>query len=144
MGPSPPPPEELSEVCRDIQIEYLNQVLKLGDVLFRLISEELKLNTNHLGDLDCDKGLAEEMIFKLNFLSYPQILTKSQLPCSLRQHLFHFRSRGCLLESYSSNEWRCFSGEVVRGDGGEDFSRGDAFPAKWVSAEEMFFRRIGF
>ncbi|KAI3693046.1 hypothetical protein L6452_32874 [Arctium lappa] len=58
MAPSPPPPEELPEVCRDIQIEYSNQVLKLGGVLFRLISEALKLNPNHLGDLDCDKGLA--------------------------------------------------------------------------------------
>ncbi|KAI3693056.1 hypothetical protein L6452_32884 [Arctium lappa] len=57
MAPSPPPPKELPEVCRDIQIEYSNQVLKLGGVLFRLISEALKLNPNHLGDLDCDKGL---------------------------------------------------------------------------------------
>ena len=57
MAPSPPPAEELAEVCRDIQIEYSNHVLKLGGFLFRLISEALKLNPNHLGDLDCDKGL---------------------------------------------------------------------------------------
>ncbi|KAJ9548156.1 hypothetical protein OSB04_020699 [Centaurea solstitialis] len=57
MAPSPPRTEDLPEVCRDIQIEYSNQVLKLGGVLFRLISEALKLNRNHLGDLDCDKGL---------------------------------------------------------------------------------------
>ncbi|KAL7610434.1 hypothetical protein Lser_V15G13981 [Lactuca serriola] len=58
MAPSPPPPDELSEVCRDIQIEYSNQVMKLGSLLFRLISEALGLNANHLRDLDCDKGLA--------------------------------------------------------------------------------------
>ncbi|CAH1412333.1 unnamed protein product [Lactuca virosa] len=57
MAPSPPPPEELPEVCRDIQIEYSNQVMKLGGLLFRLISEALGLNEDHLGDLDCDKGL---------------------------------------------------------------------------------------
>ncbi|KAI3693039.1 hypothetical protein L6452_32867 [Arctium lappa] len=57
MAPSPPPPEELPEVCRDIQIKYSNQVLKLGGFLFQLISEALKLNPSHLGDLDCDKGL---------------------------------------------------------------------------------------
>ncbi|KAI7744593.1 hypothetical protein M8C21_001721, partial [Ambrosia artemisiifolia] len=57
MAPSPPKAEELPEVCRDIQIEYSNQVLKLGGVLFRLISEGLGLEPNHLGDLDCDKGL---------------------------------------------------------------------------------------
>lgn len=58
MAPSPPPPEELPEVCRDIQIEYSNQVLKLGGLLFQLISEALGLKSTHLGDLDCDKGLA--------------------------------------------------------------------------------------
>ncbi|XP_023739951.1 1-aminocyclopropane-1-carboxylate oxidase homolog 1 [Lactuca sativa] len=57
MAPSPPPPEELPEVCRDIQIEYSNQVMKLGSLLFRLISEALGLNEDHLRDLDCDKGL---------------------------------------------------------------------------------------
>nr|KAJ0215967.1 hypothetical protein LSAT_V11C300150480 [Lactuca sativa] len=58
MAPSPPPAEELPEVCRDIQIEYSNQVLKLGSLLFRLISEALGLKANHLIDLDCDKGLS--------------------------------------------------------------------------------------
>ncbi|KAL7610856.1 hypothetical protein Lser_V15G13976 [Lactuca serriola] len=57
MAPSPPPPEELPEVCRDIQIEYSKQVMKLGSLLFRLISEALGLKEGHLGDLDCDKGL---------------------------------------------------------------------------------------
>ncbi|XP_052625713.1 1-aminocyclopropane-1-carboxylate oxidase homolog 1 [Lactuca sativa] len=47
MAPSPPPPEELPEVCRDIQIEYSNQVMKFGGVLFRLFSEALGLNVNH-------------------------------------------------------------------------------------------------
>ncbi|KAJ9547321.1 hypothetical protein OSB04_019864 [Centaurea solstitialis] len=57
MAPSPPPPEELPEVCRDIQIEYSNQVTKLGHVLFGLLSEALKLNPNHLVDMDIAKGL---------------------------------------------------------------------------------------
>ncbi|XP_052620857.1 1-aminocyclopropane-1-carboxylate oxidase homolog 1-like [Lactuca sativa] len=47
MALSPPPPEELTEVCRDIQIEYSNQVMKFGGVLFRLFSEALGLNVNH-------------------------------------------------------------------------------------------------
>ncbi|KAJ9547493.1 hypothetical protein OSB04_020036 [Centaurea solstitialis] len=58
MAPTPPPPEELPEVCRDLQIEYSNEVMKLGRVLFGLLSEALKLNTNHLEDMDLDKGLA--------------------------------------------------------------------------------------
>ncbi|PWA52836.1 oxoglutarate/iron-dependent dioxygenase [Artemisia annua] len=57
MAPSPPSAEELPEVCRDIQIEYSKQVLKLGGLLFRLISEALGLEPNHLGDMDCDKGI---------------------------------------------------------------------------------------
>ncbi|KAL4567418.1 hypothetical protein LXL04_023002 [Taraxacum kok-saghyz] len=58
MAPSPPSPEELPDVCRDIQIEYSNQVRKLGGLLFQLISQALGLNANYLGDLDCDKGLS--------------------------------------------------------------------------------------
>ncbi|XP_076909407.1 1-aminocyclopropane-1-carboxylate oxidase homolog 1-like [Bidens hawaiensis] len=58
MAPSPPPPEELPEVCRDIQIEYSNHVLKLGGLLFGLISEGLGLKQDYLGDMGCDKGLA--------------------------------------------------------------------------------------
>ncbi|KAM0002952.1 putative deacetoxyvindoline 4-hydroxylase [Helianthus debilis subsp. tardiflorus] len=57
MAPSPPKVEELSEVCRDIQIEYSNHMLKLGGLLFRLIWEALGLKPNHLGDMECDKGL---------------------------------------------------------------------------------------
>ncbi|KAL7608958.1 hypothetical protein Lser_V15G13936 [Lactuca serriola] len=57
MAPSPPPPEELPEVCRDIQIDYSNRVLKLGSLLFMMISEALGLNASHLGDMDCDKVL---------------------------------------------------------------------------------------
>ncbi|KAK9048770.1 hypothetical protein SSX86_032265 [Deinandra increscens subsp. villosa] len=58
MTPSPPLPEELPEICRDIQIEYSNHILKLGDLLFQLISEALGLKPNYLQDIDCDKGLA--------------------------------------------------------------------------------------
>ncbi|KAK9077565.1 hypothetical protein SSX86_005902 [Deinandra increscens subsp. villosa] len=57
MAPSPPLLEELPEVCRDIQIEYSNQVMKLGGLLFSLISETLGLKPSYLGDIDCDKGL---------------------------------------------------------------------------------------
>ncbi|KAM0069427.1 putative deacetoxyvindoline 4-hydroxylase [Helianthus debilis subsp. tardiflorus] len=57
MAPLPPKAEELPEVCRDIQIAYSNHVLKLGGLLFRLISEALGLEPNHSGDMDCDKGL---------------------------------------------------------------------------------------
>ncbi|XP_076887050.1 1-aminocyclopropane-1-carboxylate oxidase homolog 1-like [Bidens hawaiensis] len=57
MAPSPPPAEELPEVCRDIQIEFSNYVLKLGGLLFELISEALGLKRNHLGDMECDKAL---------------------------------------------------------------------------------------
>ncbi|KAJ0483437.1 putative non-heme dioxygenase domain, isopenicillin N synthase [Helianthus annuus] len=57
MAPLPPKAEELPEVCRDIQIEYSNHVLNLVVLLFRLISEALGLEPNHLGDMDSNKGL---------------------------------------------------------------------------------------
>ncbi|PWA72476.1 oxoglutarate/iron-dependent dioxygenase [Artemisia annua] len=57
MAPSPPKPEDLPVVCRDIQIDYSSRVLKLGESLFGFISEALGLETHHLGDMECDKGL---------------------------------------------------------------------------------------
>nr|XP_043627439.1 1-aminocyclopropane-1-carboxylate oxidase homolog 1-like [Erigeron canadensis] len=56
MAPTPPPYEELPEVCRDIMMEYSNELKKLGVVIFRLISEALGLDPDYLGDMDCDKG----------------------------------------------------------------------------------------
>lgn len=57
MAPSPPDPEELPAVCRDVMIEYSNEVMKLGDILFELLSEALGLNPNYLKDIGCAKGL---------------------------------------------------------------------------------------
>ena len=57
MAPSPPAVEQLPEVCRDIQIEYSNRVMKLGGLLFELISEALGLKPDYLKNLDCEEGL---------------------------------------------------------------------------------------
>lgn len=58
MAPYPPQPEDLPAVCRDIQIEYTKQVMRLGSSLFDLLSEALGLKKSHLRDIDCDEGLA--------------------------------------------------------------------------------------
>ena len=42
---------------RDILLEYSKQVMKLGNLLFELLSEALGLNPNHLKDMDCAEGL---------------------------------------------------------------------------------------
>ncbi|KAL9252557.1 Deacetoxyvindoline 4-hydroxylase-like protein [Drosera capensis] len=52
-----PPPDQLPEVCRDIIIEYSNQVADLGNVLFELLSESLGLPSNHFKDMRCTEGL---------------------------------------------------------------------------------------
>ncbi|KAK1379861.1 1-aminocyclopropane-1-carboxylate oxidase-like [Heracleum sosnowskyi] len=57
MAPTPPRLEELPAPCRDIQMEYSKQVMKLGVTLFELLSEALGLETNHLRDMECDEGL---------------------------------------------------------------------------------------
>ncbi|KAM6565308.1 hypothetical protein CsatA_024436 [Cannabis sativa] len=41
----------------DILVEYSKQVMKVGILLFELISEALGLNPNHLHDIDCTEGL---------------------------------------------------------------------------------------
>ncbi|XP_042482528.1 1-aminocyclopropane-1-carboxylate oxidase homolog 1-like [Macadamia integrifolia] len=56
MGPQPPNPEELPETCRDILMEYSNQVKRLGTILFELLSEAMGLNPNRLRDMGCDEG----------------------------------------------------------------------------------------
>ncbi|KAG5554418.1 hypothetical protein RHGRI_012072 [Rhododendron griersonianum] len=57
MAPQPPDPQELPPVCRDIMIEYSKHVMRLGLVLFEILSEALGLTPNHLKDMDCAEGL---------------------------------------------------------------------------------------
>ncbi|KAD2394400.1 hypothetical protein E3N88_41377 [Mikania micrantha] len=58
MAPDPPNPEDLPSVCRDVLMEYSNQVIKLGCSLFELLSEALGLGSTHLNDIGCADGLA--------------------------------------------------------------------------------------
>ncbi|XVF62908.1 hypothetical protein PTKIN_Ptkin09bG0046400 [Pterospermum kingtungense] len=57
MAPNPPKPEELPEPFRDIVVEYSDQIMSLGYLLFELMSEALGLNPDHLLKMDCAKGL---------------------------------------------------------------------------------------
>ncbi|KAM4127306.1 hypothetical protein ACJW30_02G080000 [Castanea mollissima] len=57
LAPSPPEPEELPAICRDIIAEYSNHIIRLGCTLLELVSEALGLNPNHLRDMDCAEGL---------------------------------------------------------------------------------------
>lgn len=56
MGPEPLDPQELHLVCRNITMEYSDEVHKLGITLFELLSEALGLIPEHLLGLDCAKG----------------------------------------------------------------------------------------
>lgn len=55
---SQPPADELPEACRDILIEYAEQVKKFGRFLFELLSEALGLNSSYLNDIGYSEGLA--------------------------------------------------------------------------------------
>lgn len=44
--------------CRDILIEFSKEVMKLGSILFKILSEALGLDPNHLNDIGCGEGLA--------------------------------------------------------------------------------------
>ncbi|XP_008224374.1 PREDICTED: 1-aminocyclopropane-1-carboxylate oxidase homolog 1-like [Prunus mume] len=56
MGPEPLDPQELPLICRDITMEYSENVHKMGVTLFELLSEALGLKPDHLIGLDCAKG----------------------------------------------------------------------------------------
>ncbi|KAI9194329.1 hypothetical protein LWI28_005126 [Acer negundo] len=58
MAPDPPKPEDLPAACRDIMMEYSKQVMKLGYLLFELLSEALGLKLNNLIDMGCVEGLS--------------------------------------------------------------------------------------
>ncbi|KAK7350512.1 hypothetical protein VNO77_09211 [Canavalia gladiata] len=57
LYPDTPKPEDLPIVCRDILLEYGQHIMKLGTLLFELLSEGLGLNPNHLKDMGCAEGL---------------------------------------------------------------------------------------
>ncbi|EXB54017.1 1-aminocyclopropane-1-carboxylate oxidase-1-like protein [Morus notabilis] len=58
MAPKVPNPEDLPAVCRDVLMEYSKQVMKVGILLFELLSEALGLKPNYLNDMDCSEGVA--------------------------------------------------------------------------------------
>ncbi|KAI3504112.1 hypothetical protein L1887_32656 [Cichorium endivia] len=58
MAPNPPQPDELPPPCRDILLEYSNQVKELGRTVLKLMSEALGLESNHLLDMGCAEGLS--------------------------------------------------------------------------------------
>ncbi|XP_043721330.1 1-aminocyclopropane-1-carboxylate oxidase homolog 11-like isoform X2 [Telopea speciosissima] len=58
MGPQPFNPQDLPEACRDILMEYSDQVKRLGIILFELLSEGLGLKPNRLREMGCEEGHA--------------------------------------------------------------------------------------
>ncbi|CAN1796004.1 1-aminocyclopropane-1-carboxylate oxidase homolog 1 [Linum perenne] len=56
MTPDPLQPEELPECFRESVQEYAAEIMKLGELLFELLSEALGLDKNHLKDIDCMEG----------------------------------------------------------------------------------------
>lgn len=57
MVPNPPEQEELPAEFRDIVPKYSKEVMDLGVNLFKLLSEALGLNPNHLEEMECADGL---------------------------------------------------------------------------------------
>ncbi|KAK6929806.1 Isopenicillin N synthase-like, Fe(2+) 2OG dioxygenase domain [Dillenia turbinata] len=57
MFPNPPKPEELPEVCRNMMIESAKEIMRIGIMLFELMSEALGLHSNYLREMDCVRGL---------------------------------------------------------------------------------------
>lgn len=49
-------PDEFPTLCRATTIEYINNVTRLGDILFELLSEALGLKRNHFTAIECGRG----------------------------------------------------------------------------------------
>ncbi|CAK8536694.1 unnamed protein product [Lathyrus sativus] len=50
-------PEDIPPICRDIVIEYSQQIRDLGFKIFELLSEALGLHPSYLKELNCAEGL---------------------------------------------------------------------------------------
>ncbi|KAL8140051.1 hypothetical protein V2J09_006072 [Rumex salicifolius] len=57
FGPDRVDPLHFPEVCRDIILEYTEQVKKLGTVLLELFSESLGLKSDHLKKMECGDAM---------------------------------------------------------------------------------------
>ncbi|XP_074281794.1 1-aminocyclopropane-1-carboxylate oxidase homolog [Silene latifolia] len=48
---------EIPEICRDVMVDYINQVMKLGDTLLELLSMGLGLEPSYLKEeMECNEG----------------------------------------------------------------------------------------
>ncbi|CAL1396408.1 unnamed protein product [Linum trigynum] len=56
MAPDPPKPDELPVANREILMEYSKEMVKMGYVIFELLSEALGLDPNYLRNKDCLMG----------------------------------------------------------------------------------------
>ncbi|MED6123714.1 hypothetical protein PIB30_051860 [Stylosanthes scabra] len=52
LAPHIPNPRDLPEVCRDIILEYRANIMKLGVILFELLSESLNMHSDYLRDMN--------------------------------------------------------------------------------------------
>ncbi|XP_021737909.1 1-aminocyclopropane-1-carboxylate oxidase homolog 1-like [Chenopodium quinoa] len=56
-GSSPPNPQELPLKCKDILIHYTNEVMKLGETIYELLSQALGLESSYLKNIGCNDGI---------------------------------------------------------------------------------------
>ncbi|KFK31257.1 hypothetical protein AALP_AA6G088800 [Arabis alpina] len=58
MAPDVPKADDLPNICGEIMLEYTKRMMKLGELIFELLSEALGLKSNHLKEMDCAKSLS--------------------------------------------------------------------------------------
>ncbi|CAK7327237.1 unnamed protein product [Dovyalis caffra] len=49
-------PKELPSICRDEAMEFIDQIGKIGETIFELLSEALGLKPDYLKSIECNKG----------------------------------------------------------------------------------------
>ncbi|QHO14212.1 hypothetical protein HN51_071600 [Arachis hypogaea] len=104
LSPAPFDPNQLPSVCRDIMMEYSNNVKRLGLTLFELLSEALGLKPSYFKDIDCAEGL---FMLAHYFPSCPQpeltLGSSGHWDCSFLTVLLQDQVGG--LQIFHENQW---------------------------------------
>uniref|UniRef100_A0A803MYI5 Isopenicillin N synthase-like Fe(2+) 2OG dioxygenase domain-containing protein n=1 Tax=Chenopodium quinoa TaxID=63459 RepID=A0A803MYI5_CHEQI len=141
MIPNPPRLDELPPPCREILPEYTSQLMKLGKVLFGLLSESLGLQQTHLYDMGCSEGLnVSDQIGGLQVLHRDHWIDVPPTPGALVINIGdHLQNIEVVEKVNLDNDGDCCLDDDELGDDDVEFElTPEEFEASWMGVMEEY------